>query len=500
MTSTLAPLALSPSRPLARVLAALTLVSAASAQVVFVDKSATGANDGTTWADAFKSLDDGIDDALSSAGEAVLVAHGTYYPSVKRDATDDRSAAFELKPNVRVIGGYLGGGSIDPNDPDGSPRLTVLSGNIGNDALTDNCYNVVYAPGTATEEVQDLERVTVRDGYADGPDQGDPDFDYQLNGAGVYASRLPGSGGGRLRLTQNLILDNYAEYNGGGVFFAGSSSTDSFMGAYQCFVTDNEAGRRGGGFNVQRTGALPDDEDEFDGEEELNGSYIMNCSILDNEAGFDYEFLDFAGGGAVWLEDLTQFFTFQLSNNRVAGNVVKGRAAAYAITGVTGRVSIANDTIHDNTVDESESGEESVVFFEDAATPWQFFRNNIVWGNRGRSDTSDPLGIIDIYESGGAGNAATITHCDIELASGVYNSVVSNINQDPVFANAMSRDFSLLSTSPCIDAGLNSAINRDLPDMDNDNTRNEALPRDYRASALVGRTIGLSVDMGAYEQ
>ena len=140
------------------------------------------------------------------------------------------------------------------------------------------------------------------------------------------------------------------------------------------------------------------------------------------------------------------------------------------------------------------------AFIEEVPASSQLAPNNIVWGNLGRSDTFDPLGIIDIYESGGAGNAATITHCDIELPSGVYNSVVSSINEDPVLANAMRRDFSLLSTSPCIDVGLNAAINRDLPDMDNDNTRNEPLPRDYRASALVGRSIGLSVDMGAYEQ
>ena len=72
-----------------------------AATVIYVDAAALGTNNGTSWINAFTSLQAAINVAV--AGNDVWVAAGRYTPS----STGDRNASFVLKSGVNLTAGSL---------------------------------------------------------------------------------------------------------------------------------------------------------------------------------------------------------------------------------------------------------------------------------------------------------------------------------------------------------------------------------------------------------
>ena len=95
--------------------------------------------------------------------------------------------------------------------------------------------------------------------------------------------------------------------------------------------------------------------------------------------------------------------------------------------------------------------------------------NSIIWGN-------DHLGLPDNWDKGSTINYSCTTP---------FYKDTGNIEDDPMFVNAATRDFRLSLTSPCINAGFNKILsNFPMAADDLDGTF---------------RIIGPAVDMGAYE-
>jgi hypothetical protein len=155
----------------------VVLVGAATASgnVIYVDDSAIGTNDGTSWADAYNYLQDALADAnTASKPVEIRAAQGVYTPEQGGGITrGDRDAAFQLINGVTVLGGFAGVGNIEPDARDIEAYETILSGDLaGDDAdiedprewfdhptRAENSYSVVS--GGDTDETAMLDGVTI---------------------------------------------------------------------------------------------------------------------------------------------------------------------------------------------------------------------------------------------------------------------------------------------------------------------------------------------------
>ncbi len=91
--------------------------SSAAGRTIYVDADASGANDGSSWADAYNYLQDALADANSSDKPVeIWVAQGIYKPDQGAGITlGDRTATFQLINGVTIKGGYAGFGEPSPN-------------------------------------------------------------------------------------------------------------------------------------------------------------------------------------------------------------------------------------------------------------------------------------------------------------------------------------------------------------------------------------------------
>jgi hypothetical protein len=124
----------------AAVAVALVLVhdSAVRGATIFVDADATGANNGTSWANAYKELQSAL--TVAPSGSEIWVAAGTYRPDYNPGTgthTLDRCASFTLKNGVALYGGFDGtdspqypGGETGRDQRDPVANETILSGDL----------------------------------------------------------------------------------------------------------------------------------------------------------------------------------------------------------------------------------------------------------------------------------------------------------------------------------------------------------------------------------
>jgi len=216
-----------------------------SIPVIYVDASAIGADDGSSWTDAYNDLQNAL--LAATSGYEIWVATGTYKPH----QGSDRTVSFQLKSGVALYGGFPTGGAIwQRRNPD--MYETVLSGNVGAPGTdADNSYHVVT--GSGTDETSIIDGFTITGGFANGADP------YE-KGGGMYNDN------GGPTLIRCVFRGNSAENYGGGMFNEASSP-----GLINCTFSGNSvtsAESLGGGiFN--------------------DGSYpaLLNCTLTSNEAG-----------------------------------------------------------------------------------------------------------------------------------------------------------------------------------------------------------------------
>ena len=221
--------------------------------IVYVDDSASGLNDGTSWVNAYTSLQSALSAAVS--GTEIRVAQGVYKPTTG----SSRTVSFTLKNNISIYGGYAGYGAADPNARDVALYTSILSGNIGTVGSTlDNSYHVVVGEGTNSSAV--LDGFTITAGSADGTDS------YSYGGGMCIDSSSPTvrgctfiansaiSGGGVYNVSSSptftncTFTANSVWHYGGGMYNDSSS-----LRLTNCTFTENSAPKDGGGMYASAT-------------------------------------------------------------------------------------------------------------------------------------------------------------------------------------------------------------------------------------------------------
>ncbi len=289
-----------------RVLVALLLVVSVgsgmgTAKDVFVDMDAPGSNNGTSWTNAYNSLQEAASQAV--AGDVIKVAAGIYIPSPGIGMSDPREATFSLKNGITIQGGWAGYGEPKPNHRDTEEYPTILSGDsAGNDVPVDitnlaaletlmtdplrqdNCYNVVTGSTDTnrTDASAVLEGCTITGGNAN-------------NDAIPYIHPLP-------------------KMRGGGIFIYRGSPT-----IRQCIIRENAAQKGGGGINLHE--ADPN---------------LIDCIIIGN-----YSF-DLGGG-------MSNFYSAPiLTNCTFQSNAIEAQGEGGAISNEESNIQVLSCTFIDN--------------------------------------------------------------------------------------------------------------------------------------------------------
>jgi len=409
----------------------MLLASSAGAATIYVDVNATGANDGTSWTDAYTSLDAGVDAA--QAGDVVLVADGTYGP---------------VSRSLVPLGGF------EVRSTGGAGKCIINGGGVA------RCFvSASYVSGGGyLNSGPFLHGFTLTGGASD---QGGGMFRGFLYDSVVTNNVCSGAGGGLSNVWAEdcLIAGNVANVSGGGTNggrvircvvrdnVAGSGGGTSYTGVYDSEVCYNVAlNDCGGGVRIA----------EWVATDSFHSNHVVRSSIHHNSAPL-------AGG------------IFGEYANRVDSSLVYSNSATTYAAGVR-RCLVKNSTVADNLL-----GPLSVYPYEalpDPLTATEVDRlvqtyagvgsgihevngtleNDIVVGNTA-------FGTLDGVPFANAaldidvptyGASVLNSALDVRMLAGVSGtwsgdpSVVFAASSN-LFVNAAQADYSLLATAPVLD-------------------------------------------------
>jgi predicted outer membrane repeat protein len=242
-------------------------VSSNSDPALYVDDTATGANDGTSWADAFNDLQDAL--AIAIYGDTIYVAEGTYTPG------DLRTDTFDIPDGVTLLGGYPDGGG----DRNPAANVTILSGDIGTTGdNSDNVHTIVSINSTT---------VTL-DGFTISGGRNEQAQDVDALGGGMYASNGNVTLNNIVFSNNSVWWDSAAAARGGGMYVFGSD-----LELNDVTFDSNYAESGGAGAYIWEC---------------VNASFT-NVKFLNNTANYD-------GAGAYFSASTATLNSVEFSNNQ----------------------------------------------------------------------------------------------------------------------------------------------------------------------------------------
>ena len=511
--------------------------SAFSQNPIYVSSTASGANDGSSWSNAYTSLTNGL--VKASFGDEVWVSAGTYTPW---DAPD---LSFELPSGVKLYGGF-GGTESNLTERDWEANPTILSGKI-DDQTYSKIVLLITDPDTSTL----VDGFTIRDALDFDPIPCSNEYPCHSGGVEVLFNSNEGSPGLTIRnctltgnitnqgpgmsvigkevlydlLLENILVENNTAINGEmGINVIGGGknvnisqctfkSNDAFFGG--AFVYFDGEGEFEKNLTIQDCKFISNII-EIDGgagigivkdhEEKLN-LLIEFCQFLGNYSGDPENEETYGIGGAIFIEfhnDSTQSPPTRINNSVFIDNYCDNEGGAiflssndfqidncifieneagtkggaiFSLTGDSSKTKVTNCNFIDN---EAEYG--SAVFgWGDLFVSNSLFRDQSNNNSSFFSSFNSNITTDNCYFSA--------INCDSLWIEGgtasTFNCGPSNLfNIDPQFIDETTGDYRLDYCSPLIDAG-NRAIVEQL-----------SIETDI---AGVDRIINSAPDIGAYE-
>jgi len=306
------------------IMTALLFAANSYAAVWYVDKDATGANNGTSWQNAFTDIQDAV--TAATAGDEVWVRAGVYN-EVRGGAT----GSLVMKSNVALYGGFTGT-EAPPLDVstrrnrDWIKNPTIIDGGNGR-GLGQPAYHVVVGANNSV-----LDGFTVRGGRANGSLASDN------RGAGLKTDNV-----GAIIIRNCTFHNNFANHVGGAISSQSSSPTIDrciFFNNRALGVGNNGNGGGGainlcgavGGTAVISTSLFYDNRAEGSGPQAGGGAIlnsghtptITNCTFTENFASNNTTSTDLGpvnagGGGAI--------ISFNGGNANVRNSIIWNNAA-----------------------------------------------------------------------------------------------------------------------------------------------------------------------------
>jgi hypothetical protein len=425
--------------------------------VRYVDANAPGANNGSSWLNAYHYLQDALADPCAAV---IWVADGTYYPdsnSSEPNGNGDRNKSFVLKNSVAIYGGFAGFGAPDPNARNVKLYESILSGDLNDNDVyvadpcnlrteptrAENSYHVVTSNSTDANTI--LDGFTVTAGNAN---------------TSVWPT---GNGGGMLNVESSCTINNCTFIENSAELGGAIYNHHSTVHISNCDFIRNGAKYDSGGVS----------------NDSASCPTLVNCSFVSNYSSNN------GGGLRNWghSNPIVVNCLFNHNSSNYGGGVCNFNDCS---------PTLINCTFRGNWATTAGGG------IDDYNNSSPVITNCILWGNT--APASPQIGE-------GLNSAAIVTYSDIQDGWGG----VGNINADPRFVDANGQDgvigtlddnLRLLSNSPCIDKGNNASVPADTTDLDGDGNTIEKTPLDLdlRPRFADGNCDGNNVvDMGAYE-
>jgi hypothetical protein len=431
----------------------LTLWTTGFAAVIHVDQNRPGGGggDGTSWADAFKTVTGALD--VAGAGDEIWIARGTYLERIT------------LKAGVKLYGGFDATETL-LSARDWTANRSILDGEAAGTVVS-------VEPG-ADDETR-IDGLVIRNGRG---------------GLGGGVQVIDGSP----VIANNWIVRNVATNTGGGIYLATSAAlvisnriAGNWLTNYQDFVL------AGGGGIVSSNGSpqirgnqIVDNHAQYgggirvwEGTAQITGNTVVGNRVMSLGAGVE------VARASVVIE-----------RNRIAGNVVlDGPGGGLSVVG-PGEATVRGNLVLANHARYNDGG----LFASTDESSRLFLINNTFLANRGYTDHALTIygtnfeavnnlvafgGSVRVFAAENWRNNCVFGNDGTNYEGGIVDPTGTNgnISVDPLLGWSRERaEYHLQPGSPCIDAGTMAGISPGDLDLDGE-----------------ARVLGGMVDIGADE-